>query len=135
MNMNCFSRKLGVILVIIFLQSSLGTNAALKDFSNVTTKSLSQNGYYKLPDGLLIQWGVSTGSFNKYVYLNTSFYDSNYNLILTSVVPGDSLTSIMIVNKFTSYFTCRSRYIGTNMSEGIITCNDPFNWFAIGRWK
>ncbi|KAB4766102.1 hypothetical protein GAH00_01085 [Bacteroides thetaiotaomicron] len=55
--MNCFSRKLRIILVIIFLQSSLGTNAALKDFSNVVTRNLGQNGYYKLPDGLMIQWG------------------------------------------------------------------------------
>lgn len=37
------------------LLSTLGTNAALKDFSNVSTKNLSQNGYYKLPDGLMIQ--------------------------------------------------------------------------------
>lgn len=61
LNINCFSRKLGAILVIIFLQSSLGTNCALKDFSNVTTKDLGQNGYYKLPDGLLIQWGYGGG--------------------------------------------------------------------------
>lgn len=37
--------------------SSLGTTYAKSDFSNVGTKSLGQNGYYKFPDGLMIQWG------------------------------------------------------------------------------
>lgn len=54
--MNNLSRKIVVIIIGLFLQSSLGTNAALKDFSNVSTKTFSQNGYYKLPDGLMIQW-------------------------------------------------------------------------------
>ena len=61
LDMSRFSRNLVLLLVTIIWQSSLGTNAALKDFSNVTTKSLSQNGYYKLPDGLIIQWGYSGG--------------------------------------------------------------------------
>ena len=31
---------------------------AAKDLSNVTlTKTFSQNGYYKAPDGLMFQWG------------------------------------------------------------------------------
>ena len=33
---------------------------AAKDLSNVTlTKALSSNGYYKAPDGLMFQWGIS----------------------------------------------------------------------------
>ena len=43
------------------LLSTLGTNFAKSDFSNVITKSLSQNGYYKFPDGFLIQWGYFSG--------------------------------------------------------------------------
>lgn len=75
-----FSRKLVAIIVVIFAQSSLGTNAALKDFSNVSTKSLSQNGYYKLPDGLMIQWGYVTGAATiKTIYLNSSFLNSDYH--------------------------------------------------------
>lgn len=56
-----FSRNIVLIFAVIIWQSSLGTNCALKDFSNVTTKDLGQNGYYKLPDGLLIQWGYGGG--------------------------------------------------------------------------
>ena len=64
--------------------SSLGTNYAKADFSNVITKSLGQNGYYKFPDGLMIQWGYSsTSGIGKTVYFNTTFYDSNYTVLLT----------------------------------------------------
>lgn len=70
--MDRFSRKLVLLLLLVIWQSSLGTNAALKDFSNVTTKSLSQNGYYKLPDGLLIQWGTGGNGVNQIVYFPTS---------------------------------------------------------------
>ena len=41
----------------VILLSTLGTKYAKADFSNAITKDLSQNGYYKFPDGLLIQWG------------------------------------------------------------------------------
>ena len=74
--MDRFSRKLVLLLLLVIWQSSLGTNAALKDFSNVTTKSLSQNGYYKLPDGLLIQWGTGGNGVNQIVYFPTSFYNT-----------------------------------------------------------
>lgn len=55
--MNCFSRKLRIILVIIFLQSSLGTNAI-----QVNSQSLGQNGYVKYSNGLLMQWGTRAGA-------------------------------------------------------------------------
>ena len=60
--MKHFSRKLVAILVLIIWLSSLGTKYAKADFSNVITKSLSQNGYYKFPDGLLIQCGYASNS-------------------------------------------------------------------------
>ena len=75
LKMKDFSRKVVIVLIVIFAQSSLGTNAALKDFSNVSTKSLSQNGYYKLPDGLMIQWGLSdVAGSSRTIYLPVSFY-------------------------------------------------------------
>ena len=39
----------------------------MKDFSNVSTKNFAQNGYYKLPDGLLIQWGTGGSGVNQIV--------------------------------------------------------------------
>ena len=135
--MKYFSRKLVAILVLIIWLSTLGIKYAKADFSNVITKSLGLNGYYKFPDGLLIQWGYSSsGSYNKTVYLNTSFIDTNYCVQITTVIPGDSLASAMIysLNKTKSSFVCRSRYIGASL-EGISDCPDPFYWFAIGRYK
>ena len=103
--MKYFSRKLVAILVLIIWLSSLGTKYAKADFSNVITKSLSQNGYYKFPDGLLIQWGyASSGSYNKAVYLNTSFIDTNYCVQTTTDVPSDALSSTMIIHDSTRLF-------------------------------
>ena len=77
--------------------SSLGTNYAKADFSNVITKSLGQNGYYKFPDGLMIQWGYSsTSGIGKTVYFNTTFYDSNYTVLLTGTRKVHSLSLIHI---------------------------------------
>ena len=127
-NMNCFSRKLRIILVIIFLQSSLGTNAALKDFSNVTTKSLSQNGYYKLPDGLLIQWGTGGNGVNQIVYFPTSFYNTSYVVVTTAISSVMNSIVKMINGKNISYFKVYS--VGQTIEAGEI-----FGWIAIGRWK
>jgi hypothetical protein len=127
-NMNCFSRKLRIILVIIFLQSSLGTNAALKDFSNVTTKSLSQNGYYKLPDGLLIQWGTGGNGVNQIVYFPTSFYNTSYVVVTTAISSVMNSIVKMINGKNISYFKVYS--VGPTIEAGEI-----FGWIAIGRWK
>lgn len=68
--MNSISRKLVLLFALIIWQSSLGTNYALKDFSNVTTKNLGQNGYYKLPDGLMIQWDIAVHQvgIKQYIY-------------------------------------------------------------------
>lgn len=53
---------------------------AAKDLSNVTlTKTFSQNGYYKAPDGLMFQWGrlgtapSGTSYLSRYVTFPTSF--------------------------------------------------------------
>ena len=127
-NMNCFSRKLRIILVIIFLQSSLGTNAALKDFSNVSTKSLSQNGYYKLPDGLLIQWGTGGNGVNQIVYFPTSFYNTSYVVVTTAISSVMNSIVKMINGKNISYFKVYS--VGPTIEAGEI-----FGWIAIGRWK
>ena len=136
LNMRDFSRKVVVVLIVIFAQSSLGTNAALKDFSNVSTKSLSQNGYYKLPDGLMIQWGKKAGgsSYQGTITLPLSFHDDYYSLTC-SALKGNliDLSSWVVnyLNKTKSSFN----YICTYAAEGNGTSNAEFHWIAIGRWK
>jgi len=119
--------------------SSLGTNFAKSDFSNVITKSLSQNGYYKFPDGFLIQWGyVGSSSFDKTTYFSTSFLNNQYNIQITAIVPSDALVGISIINdsQSTTSFRSRSRYVGTDVgTSGLKTSTDPYYYIAIGRWK
>lgn len=123
-----FSRKLVVFFIIFFAQSSLGTNAALKDFSNVTTKNLGQNGYYKLPDGLLIQWGTGGNGVNQIVYFPTSFYNTSYVVVTTAISSVMNSIVKMINGKNISYFKVYS--VGPTIEAGEI-----FGWIAIGRWK
>lgn len=119
--MDYFSRKIVLIFAAIIWQSSLGTNAALKDFSNVSTKNLSQNGYYKLPDGLMIQWGYSSSSGrNKTIYLPTSFYDTNYSVLVTMKRTVDDTTNytgdVWTQNK--SSFLMFGLYHSTDVNNG-----------------
>lgn len=135
--MKDFSRKVVVILTIIFTQSSLGTNAALKDFSNVTTKNLSTNGYYKLPDGLLIQWGQQVGSTASTVtiYLPTSFYDTNYIIhgcIIKDAYDGNVYTATPLINPTINNFKM-DRNFGSSSGTGVSRAK--YSWIAIGRWK
>lgn len=133
-----FSRNIVLIFAVIIWQSSLGTNAALKDLSNVSTKNFSQNGYYKLPDGLMIQWGVG-GKIGdvKTIYLPVSFYDTTYNVVACSgfeLISEVLVSAVMVYNKNKSNFTVVQRH-ASNDRNGIYTTGYPFNWFAIGRWK
>ena len=116
-----FSRKLVAIIVVIFAQSSLGTNAALKDFSNVSTKSLSQNGYYKLP---------------KTIYLNSSFLNSDYIISGIGVYYNTSESVVIapiLVSKTTSSIRMCIRYSADSGGGGYSPW--PYYWFAVGRWK
>ena len=115
--------------------SPLGTNAALKDFSNVTTQNLGQNGYCKFPNGLLIQWGFSGITGYNTIYFPTSFYDSNYSLTANErILSAQAIVySIHLLDMYTSYFTVRGRYHTAGGTSGDM--NDRFCWIAIGRWK
>lgn len=96
--MNNFSRKIVVFFIIVFTQSSLGTNAVL-----LSGQSLGQNGYVKYSNGLLIQWGKQPGSTASTVtiYLPTSFYDTNYVIhgcIIKDAYDENVYTATSLVN-------------------------------------
>lgn len=110
--------------------STLGTNFAKSDFSNVITKSLSQNGYYKFPDGLLIQWGYASNSQDSYhkqsVYLPVSFASTPYSVVVTAKSGFQDYYAGRTVDAFyNSSFT-----VSANQEN-----KEPFCWMAIGRWK
>ena len=73
--MNSLGRKIMFLLAVIFMQSSLGTNAVLLEAQN-----LGQNGYIKYSNGLLIQWGKQPGSTATTItiYMPLSFYNTDY---------------------------------------------------------
>lgn len=127
-----FSRNIVLIFAVIIWQSSLGTNAILLEGDN-----LGQNGYVKFSNGFLIQWGYSSSSSNAtYIYLPTSFYNTNYCITITFIEPGNgmNIVSPLVTLKNTSNFRMRSRYAIGN-ANGTGEGTNPFGWIAIGRWK
>ena len=131
-----FSRKLVVFFIIIFAQSSLGTNAIQLESQNLWNEK-AQNGYVKYSNGLLIQWGKKTsgGSYQGTIYFPVSFYNSYYSLCLGpakgNVVDNSSWIANYTANKVGSF-----NYINTySMGSSNNTSSAEFSWFAIGRWK
>ena len=107
------------------------------DFSNITSKSFgSSSSYYKLPDGLLIQWGYSTNSgIGKVIYYPISFFNTYYSVHLTGTrsVHSNYIYSFDIYTKSVSSFTMDSVYQNVDSDAGGFSI--AFYWFAIGRWK
>ena len=62
--------------------------------SNVTlVKSLGSNGYYKAPDGLIIQWGVFSIKAVPHT-LSTSFNNTNYKIAVAFQYYNNNVTSV-----------------------------------------
>lgn len=95
--------------------------------SIVTTvnKSKSANGYFKLGNGLIIQWGVtSTGGGDKTVTLPTAFTSTNYSVSTAWSYDG-SLSSSH------GHFTIKS-HSTTNFVYHNESSNAASFWIAIG---
>lgn len=100
--------------------------------------NLSQNGYQKFSNGLMLQWGrvggSSTASYS--VTMPTSFYNTEYKIFATVYKPrSDSAiysASPIATNKTVSRF-----YLNRNYASGGATglSQESWDWFAIGRWK
>ena len=115
--------------------STLGTNFAKSDFSNVITKSLSQNGYYKFPDGLLIQWGYFSGGVSNAQSIRFPLsFKSCFSLAFSSTTDNtnNSIWSVNYAAIYASYFTVYRRYADAGT---IANSSQSFRWIAIGTWK
>ena len=114
---------------------------AAKDLSNVTlTKTFSQNGYYKAPDGLMFQWGrlgtapSGTSYLSRYVTFPTSFTATPFAVLITIGGQGDDTVEAGGVTDITvSGFYIKPRYIRDGVDQG--NSGMAFQWMAIGRWK
>lgn len=111
-----------------------GSNSQINNGIVVDNYSLSQNGYVKFQTGLMIQWGyMSPSSMNnttgqQTINLPLSFYDTYYTVVTTVISTHTSPIVKEIVSKYKSYFITKSIQYGTIAGE-------PYNWFAIGRWR
>lgn len=109
--------------------STLSTTYAKANLSNAMTVSLGQNGYAKFNNGLLIQWGRCGAVVGyQYAYLPTSFYNTDYTVVTTTISSYQTIVGKMVVSKNISNFRIRSV---TSEGEG----GEEWNWMAIGRWK
>lgn len=114
---------------------------AAKDLSNVTlTKTFSQNGYYKAPDGLMFQWGrlgtapSGTSYSSRSVRFPTSFTATPFAVLITIEGQGDDTVEAGGVTDITvSGFYIKPRYIRDGGDQG--NSGMAFQWIAIGRWK
>ena len=125
--MKHFSRKLVAILVLIIWLSSLGTNYAKSDMSNIVTKSFGQNGYIKFSNKFIVQWGFATDNQTYYkqtVYLPISFLDGSSYVVVTSARSA-----------YTDYYVGRT-IASLSASSFVVSVNqantEPFYWIAIG---
>ena len=111
-----------------------GSNSQISNEIVVDNYNLSQNGYVKFQTGLMIQWGyMSPSSMNsttgqQIINLPLSFYDTYYTVVTTVISTHTSPIVKEIVSKYKSYFIIKSIQYGSIAGE-------PYNWFAIGRWK
>lgn len=112
---------------------------AAKDLSNVTlTKLFSDNGYYKAPDGLLIQWGSFTANGNKSgrtVYFPTTFAYTPYTVLTSPIQASDSPATVavaFVLNQTTTYFTAKGVWANSG-SQGY--GQEQYTYIAVGRWK
>lgn len=112
------------------------TTYAKADLSNAMTVSLGQNGYAKFNNGLLIQWGYSSGTSSaaQTVYMPTSFYDTNYiaiGSVIKNNADNNAYTFCPIYGYSINSFKVDRNFVST--STGVSSAK--FNWIAIGRWK
>lgn len=92
-------------------------------------QSLSQNGWCRLPNGLIMQWGVTSHGDISYttnipVNFNTPFPVSVFSV--TANEGGLQPCAINVINKSTIGFTAAVTEFDKNVQSGNI------NWFAIG---
>lgn len=94
----------------------------VNDFLNLK----SENGYQKLPGGLIIQWGLSTGASSRTATFPIAFPNECLN------ISGSTYMSLI------TFQTCSFRN-ATNQNFGIQTGDvnnvaqpNPVKWFAIG---
>ena len=126
----------GIIKISTTAQVTAGTDnttavspAKLKEiFVNGSTKT--QNGYQKLPGGLIIQWGASTfrgttGQSGELITLPIAFPNAFFRITGTDGGYGANAIGITIISQ--SQFRCWGRFAANGAFA-----DTGFHWIAIG---
>jgi len=110
----------------LFYESGLGV---ISQITNNVTPTTGNNGYTYLPGGLIIQWGVTAGSFGSTVAVlfttsNIDFPNNVFNIQITArgTTPG-TCASILASSVATTGFTINNSNSAPN----------GYYWFAIGN--
>lgn len=132
--MKDLSRKIVIVLIVCFSQSSLGTKSA-----QINAQNLGQNGYRKYEDGLLIQWGYLTNSSagSATIYFPISFYDASYRFVSTmeTVSNEQSVYTALPYKKTTTSVSVMRKFLLADNSITVGSSTRSFDWIAIGKWK
>lgn len=119
-----------------FVNAGLGVGEVI-DWNSGS--NLSQNGYQKFSNGLMLQWGRVGGSstVSYSVTMPTSFYNTEYKIFAIVYKPRSdsaiySASPIDDSTKTVSRF-CINRNYASGGSTGL--SHESWDWFAIGRWK
>lgn len=110
------------------------------DFGKTTP--LAASGYSMLPDGTLMQWGISGGyeeTTTKDTTINFSkdFVDTNYQVVCATHLPGTDYQNYdgivyTIRPSTTSAANVHQRVVAPGDNGNIVR---EYSWIAIGRWR
>ena len=118
-----------------FVNAGLGVGEVI-DWNSGS--NLSQNGYQKFSNGLMLQWGYVGGSATASyrVTMPMSFYNTTYNVFATVNKPSSD-NSIYSASPLATSKTVSAFYINRNYASGGSTglSQESWQWFAVGRWK
>ena len=118
-----------------FVNAGLGVGEVI-DWNSGS--NLSQNGYQKFSNGLMLQWGRVGGSATTSysVTMPTSFYNTEYKIFATVYKPSSD-SAIYSASPIATNKTVSRFYLNRNYASGGTTglSQESWDWFAIGRWK
>ena len=118
-----------------FVNAGLGVGEVI-DWNSGS--NLSQNGYQKFSNGMMLQWGYVGGSatVSYRVTMPMSFYNTTYNVLATVNKPSSD-NSIYSASPLAISKTVSAFYINRNYASGGSTglSQESWQWFAVGRWK
>ena len=108
-------------------------NAAIGTAIATAAISKAKNGYLKLGNGILIQWGYYSGVINSTtvtITLPTSFSNANYCLLRTNHTTITGSGKYGGANPSMSYYSkSNSKFVVWGFEDDF---NKGFSWFAIG---